>query len=545
MRAADTSEQHEGPQSEADLRARAGEYGLQHLETLPDSMLDSELVSELPVEWARSHAVLPVRYQGEIRLAIADPTQLDTQQYIALLLGEEPRPLLVPRDALADAIERCYYSRQDSPQAFLRDLHPEPDRARPAQPDGPDDLLRVAEQAPVTQLVNLILLEAVKAGASDIHFEPFESRLRVRYRIDGMLYDQTGPPKHMEQALISRLKVMARMDIAERRLPQDGMARVRVGDREIDIRAATLPVAEGERMVLRLLDQEAALLPLCELGMPQAIRSQVQNLVRLTNGIVIVAGPTGSGKTTTLYAALREIDTTSNNVLTIEEPIEYQLPDISQMQVRPKIGLTFANGLRHILRQDPDVILVGETRDVETAQIAVRAAMTGHLVFTTLHTNDAPSAVGRLIDMGIEPFLLAASLRAVLAQRLVRRLCPACSRQAPAGPAQTALPAGWARDLDGAVLREPAGCQACMNGFKGRTGVFELMTLDDPLRERIRVRALASNELRAAAAKAGMTSLAQNGLRLVREGITGVQELLRCLGEALAPETAGTDETEG
>ncbi|MBN1674450.1 MAG: type II/IV secretion system protein [Kiritimatiellae bacterium] len=521
------------PAAELDqLKALAAQYRLDWLETVPSDSLDSTLVTEVPVEWARAHGVLPVRYRGELCVLTADPRAIGDQEYLALILGAELRPLLAPRREIARSIETCYFSKADRAEDFIRDLaEPAPDRTLILRET--DDLLKVADQAPVTQLVNLILLEAVKAGASDIHFEPYEARLRVRFRIDGMLYDQTAPPKHLQQELISRLKIMARMDTAERRLPQDGMARVRVGEREIDIRASTLPVAEGERMVLRLLNRESALLPLTALGMSTAALDRFRALLRETHGIIVVAGPTGSGKTTTLYAALQELDTQKQNILTIEEPIEYQLPNIGQMQVKPKIGLTFANGLRHILRQDPDIILVGETRDLETAQIAVRASLTGHLVFTTLHTNDASDSVIRLVDMGIEPYRLAASLRAVLAQRLVRRLCPECRRRVVATAADLAALGPAAARLQGASVWTAGGCGACLAGYKGRTGVFELIALDAAMREHLRREDLAVERLREAAARKGMTSMLDDGVEKVRAGQTSIAELVRALGESV------------
>ena len=438
------------------LEALAEQFGLVAQHAVDETWLDPTLLKELPVEWARSSVVLPIRWQGAIGMLTADPSQVTVRDDLALLLGQEVHPVLVPRAEILRAIEHCYFSKSDTAKDLLRDLAQE----RPADAveiQRSDDLLHVAEQAPVTQLVNLILIEALKARASDIHIEPFESRVAVRYRIDGLLYEQTSPPKHLEAALVSRLKVMARLDIAEKRLPQDGSARVRVGEREIDIRVSTIPVAEGERVVLRLLNRSAALLPLTELGMESKTLERFRRVLREPHGVVLVTGPTGSGKTTMLYAALRELDTQRLNVMTIEDPIEYQLPNIGQIQVKPKIGLTFAAGLRHILRQDPDVILVGETRDLETAEILVRASLTGHLVFSTLHTNDAVGAVIRLADMGIEPYLLASAFQAALAQRLVRCLCPACRELVPLESEERAVLGPWAGQLAQGVWRA-RGC---------------------------------------------------------------------------------------
>ncbi len=514
--------------SEADLLAALGEQsGFPVLRQVGAELLDPELVRHLPVEWTRTHLALPVRWQGAVGMLTCDPAGLTVRDDLALLLGCELQSILAPREEILRAIERCYFSKRDTAQELLRDMAEE---AAPVAPPASrrDDLLHVAEQAPVTQLVNLILIEALKARASDIHIEPFEQRLVVRYRIDGLLYAQASPPKHLEAALVSRLKVMARLDIAEKRLPQDGSARVRVGERETDIRVSTIPVAEGERVVLRLLNRETALRPLTELGMAGGVLERFRRLLQEPHGVVLVTGPTGSGKTTTLYAALRELDTQHRNVMTIEDPIEYQLPAIGQMQVKPKIGLTFAEGLRHILRQDPDVMLVGEIRDLETAEILVRSSLTGHLCFSTLHTNDALGAVVRLTDMGIEPYLLASSILGVLAQRLVRCLCAECREPAQLTAEERALLGPWATRLADGCWRT-RGCPRCLEGYRGRTGIYELMTADAGLLEAIRTRADLAR-LRALARAGGLRSLWEDGLDKVRQGVTSLPELLRAVG---------------
>jgi general secretion pathway protein E len=508
-----------------ELRDLAEQYGMAFLTTVPDDALDPSLVSELPVEWARSNGLLPIRLDGETCLLTSDPGAVDKQEYVALLLGIDLRPVLAPGDIIAQCIERCYYSKDDSPGEFIKDIE---DAAEDGVAIGPrsDDLLRVATEAPVTQLVNLILLEAVKRGASDIHFEPFESKLRVRYRIDGIMYEQASPPKHMEEALVSRLKVMAHADIAEKRLPQDGMAKVRVGEREIDIRFSTVPVAEGERVVLRLLDKKSVLLPLTSLGMSGGTLEGMGALLSAANGMIVVSGPTGSGKTTTLYAALSHLDASRQNVLTIEDPIEYQLDDIGQIQVKPKIGLTFANGLRHILRQDPDIILVGETRDPETAEIAVRASLTGHLVLTTLHTNDAAGTVVRLLDMGIEPFLLASCLRGTLAQRLVRRLCPVCRESVKLDSEDVAGLGEKGVALVGHESWNEVGCPECLEGFKGRMGLFELLSVDTDMQSIIRDGHGAGDALRVLVRERGGTTLLDDGVAKVMGGGTSLSEVM-------------------
>lgn len=516
-----------GPAELERLRERGRAEGLRVLDQVPPEALDPALVAELSVDWARSHVLLPVILDGRACVLTAAPDDVAPQEHLSLLLGCDLQPVLAPRAVILQAIEQCYYRRDASPGDFLKDLG----AATPAAPvnrPGPAsaDLLQVAHEAPVTQLVNLVLLEAVQRRASDIHVEPYENRLRVRYRIDGVLYEQTAPPKHMEEALVSRLKVMAHMDVAERRLPQDGMARVRVGEREIDVRVSTIPVAEGERVVLRLLDSRSALLPLADLGMRSAMYAAFAHLLASPDGMVIVCGPTGSGKTTTLYAALGRLDATRRNILTIEDPIEYQLPDIGQMQVKPKIGLTFAAGLRHILRQDPDVILVGETRDLETAEIAIRSALTGHLVFTTLHTNDAPGAVLRLADMGVAPHLLAACLRGVLAQRLVRRLCPQCRRPAVLGGAVPGLRADLRAAHAGRGLWLPGGCPACLEGYHGRVGLFELMPVGSELCDALRRHGGDVADIRQVAAGHGLLPLIDDGLEKVFAGLTSLADVL-------------------
>lgn len=515
--------------TEKDLLDTLGaEFGCEIADPVNDELLDPVLVAKLPVDWARTNVLLPIRWKGGFGVLTSDPSGLSAIDDLGLLLGRDLVPVLATRDAILKAIERCYFRKQDSTQDLLNDM--EEKEQRPAVKEkSRDDLLRVADQAPVTQLVNMILLDAVKAGASDVHIEPFETRVRIRIRVDGLLYEQSEPPKHMETGLVSRLKVMAKLDIAEKRLPQDGTARVRVGEREIDIRVSTIPVAEGERVVLRLLNRESTTLPLTALGMAPGTIEIFRGVIREPHGVILVTGPTGSGKTTTLYAALRELDTQHFNVLTIEDPIEYQLPSVGQMQVKPKIGLTFAQGLRHILRQDPDVILVGETRDLETAEIVVRAALTGHLVFTTLHTNDATSAPLRLTDMGIAPYLLSSAIRASLAQRLVRALCPSCKTPYTATAADISAfgPAG--RRLSGARIWKAKGCPNCLGGYKGRAGLFELMVMNAELQDAIRG-GLSAQDFRRRVEGLGMKTLLDDALEKVLGGITSASEALRVVG---------------
>ncbi|MCK5850896.1 MAG: type II/IV secretion system protein [Kiritimatiellae bacterium] len=515
----------------AELEKLANQYGMDFLAVVSDEMLDPLLVSKLPVEWARSNCLLPVRIDGGLCVLGCDPAQVGEQEYLSLLLCDDLRPVLVPREVIAQSIERCYYSKEDTPGEFLRDIAADAENGSGvsvlgSSVIGAEDLFHVSDKTPVTQLVNLILLEAVKRHASDIHFEPSDDRLRMRYRIDGILYEQSAPPKHLEDALVSRLKVMARMDIAEKRLPQDGMARVRVGTREVDIRVSTVPVAEGERVVLRLLERDSAFLPLVELGMSGGSLHAFESLLAEARGMIVVSGPTGAGKTTTLYAALGQLDASRKNILTIEDPIEYRLQDIGQIQVKPKIGLTFATGLRHILRQDPDIVLVGETRDVETAEIAMRASLTGHLVLTTLHTNDAAGVALRFIDMGVEPYLLASCMRGALAQRLARKLCPACAVELTASEDDVRLLGTGGKRIIGKTIRRAVGCSQCLEGYSGRVGLFEVLVLDAEIQEMIRSGNIAGDVLRSHAEQAGMSTLLADGVEKIENGITSIDEVV-------------------
>ncbi len=419
---------------------------------------------------------------------------------------------------LGSRISAVYAGGESSAATVIGEVESAVDLSRMMQ-DLPavEDLLEAANDAPIIRMLNALLTQAAKDGASDIHIEPYERSSSVRFRVDGTLREVVQPNKALHAALISRLKIMAELDIAEKRLPQDGRISLRIGGRAVDVRVSTLPSAHGERAVLRLLDKGEAKFSLESLGMDGDVLHRFDRLIQQPHGIVLVTGPTGSGKTTTLYASLARIDTSTTNVLTVEDPVEYELAGIGQTQVNPKIDLTFAKALRAILRQDPDVIMIGEIRDFETAQIAIQASLTGHLVLATLHTNDAPSAVTRLTDMGVEPFLLSSSLLGVLAQRLVRKLCPVCRR------AET--------DAGGTVRYHPVGCRECaMSGYKGRTGVYELMVADAQVSALIHARA-AESQLLAAAEVSGLRSMREDGQRLVAEGVTSLEEVVRVTRE--------------
>jgi len=415
---------------------------------------------------------------------------------------------------LGQRIAAAYAGGESSAAAVIGEVESGVDLSRMMQElPAIEDLLEASNDAPIIRMLNALLTQAAKDGASDIHIEPYERSSAVRFRVDGTLREVVQPNKALHAALISRLKIMAELDIAERRLPQDGRISLRIGGRAVDVRVSTLPSAHGERAVLRLLDKAESKFTLEGLGMSGEVLRKFDRLVRQPHGIVLVTGPTGSGKTTTLYASLGRIDTAGTNVLTVEDPVEYELAGIGQTQVNAKIDLTFAKALRAILRQDPDVIMIGEIRDYETAQIAIQASLTGHLVLATVHTNDAPSTVTRMIDMGVEPFLLSSSLIGVLAQRLVRKLCPECKK------------------IDARGRYHPVGCAACGNtGYKGRTGVYELMAVDDQVRSLIHSRA-AESQIFVAAEAAGLSSMREDGERLVAEGITSAEEVMRVTRE--------------
>lgn len=513
------------------LAEQARSFGLPTVERLVPEMLDPALVADLPVQWARERCVVPVRLAGRGVLLTADARRPEDLHHAEMVTGLDFDLAVAPESVICEAIDRVY-ARRRAPDAVIAsdrgsaDLAPEAEHVA-----GGDDLLDDAA-APVARLINGILLEAVERGASDVHFEPTPGALHVRYRLDGRLYDQRTPPKQMQAALISRLKVMSHMDIAERRLPQDGMAQVRVGNRSVDIRVSTVPIADGERVVLRLLNRAQAYLPLADLGMTDAVRSRFSALLSAPHGMILVCGPTGAGKTTTLYSALGMLDHEHRNIMTIEDPVEYRLPRIGQIQVKPKIGLTFSSGLRHILRQDPDVVLVGETRDPETAAIAVQASLTGHLVFTTLHTNDAPSAILRLVDMGVERYLVASCLRGAMAQRLIRCLCPECRQKrvwrAETAPRSAQCLAEW---LEGKTVYDASGgCVACLDGYRGRSGLFELMTAGKPVENMLREGTLDAERLRRSAIDAGMQPLAADGAACILSGETSVAEVVGVIG---------------
>lgn len=500
--------------------------GLTHTDKLEGAAIDPELLAPVSMQYCRRNRVLPLlRGDGFLEVATSDPLAPGPLDDLQVLYGCEIEPVVVPPAILSEGINRAFDRAASMAGTLAAEIEESaPLAARAAELAEAPDLLESDDEAPVIRLVNSIIFQAAKDGASDIHIEPFERNTSVRFRVDGLLVEMLTPPSRVHPALVSRVKVMASMNIAERRLPQDGSIRTRVGGREVDIRVSTLPTNFGERVVMRLLDRSSNVLELEELGMGGSELDTLRRLATQSHGILLVTGPTGSGKTTSLYAVLSEINSVDKNIITIEDPIEYQLRGVGQIQVNPKIDLTFASGLRSILRQDPDVIMVGEIRDAETARIAIQAALTGHLVFSTLHTNDAFSAVTRLLDMGVEPFLVSSSVIGIAAQRLVRRLCSHCSRPADpnlAGLEQLGI-------TDASTAREPGpGCKECRgSGYRGRLAISELLAIDDDARASIMARTDAAT-LREQMVARGMRTIRADGAAKVAAGLTSVAEVLR------------------
>ena len=493
--------------------------------------LDPVTVRLLPYPFAKSKGVIAARMvpagaqsSAALEVWIKPYPAAATLAEVRRMAGKPLREVLVTAEEFEHCLALAYTREPSAAESIVDDMGDSVDLAKlTEQLPEVADLLEAENDAPIIRLINALLTQAVREGASDVHLEIFESRALVRYRVDGALRDVVEPRRGLHPAMVSRIKVMASLDIAEKRLPQDGRIALRIAGRAIDVRVSTIPTANGERVVLRLLDKQAGRLTLDALGMPATTRAAVDELILSPHGIFLVTGPTGSGKTTTLYSALSRLDRKTRNILTVEDPIEYELDGIGQTPVNARIEMTFARALRAILRQDPDVVMIGEIRDLETAQIAVQASLTGHLVLATLHTNDAPGAVTRLIDMGIEPYLLASTLNGVLAQRLVRKLCAACrAPYEPDAAERTALGRTPPERLYKAV-----GCGACnFSGYKGRTGIYELFTADDATRRAIHDTA-AESDLRERAVKSGMVRLREDGLRWVRDGTTSLDEVLR------------------
>jgi general secretion pathway protein E len=512
--------------SESDVgKALAEQWGYPYVEKIAAESIGAELLQDLPIEFLRKHGILPFHKEPEgLALAVADPTDTMAVDSVVNAIGHLCTRVLCPRSEIEAGLSQYYY--HDGDPAAQSELKADERLQNVSAETYTEDLLDLSKGAPIIKLVNAFLFQASQSRASDIHVEPYEHEVKVRFRIDGVLYTRSTFPKQYFAAMVSRLKIMAKLNIAERRLPQDGRSRIKIGDREIDTRVSTIPTAWGERVVLRLLDESGARYGLEQLGFEPQTEAQFRRLISRPHGIILLTGPTGSGKTTTLYGAITELNCDDRNIMTVEDPIEYRLPGVSQTQVMPKIGLTFAACLRHILRQDPDVIMIGEIRDLETARIAIQAALTGHLVFSTLHTNDAASAVTRLVDMGIEPYLASSSLLGIMAQRLVRRVCPQC--RGAAGVSNKAV-AGTQPDSDPDLPSDT--CPNCGGtGYRGRMGIFELLVLDDELRELILADARAQS-IRQAGLKKGMCTLRDDGMQKVGRGMTTAEEVFRVTQE--------------
>ncbi len=511
------------------LQLQASEYGMDTFEFSPDYKIPPEVIAMVPADVARRYRVVPVmRNEGTLTVAMADPSDLEALDSIRYILHMDVEGVVASRKAIDRALDYYYGELGDSVESFLEEMT-----------EGTMDIANVAtsdvaaetadeedEEAPIIRLVSLLILEAFRTRASDIHIEPMEKRCRVRYRIDGVLHEVENPPKYLQNSIISRIKLMAGMDLSEHRIPQDGRILVPAMGRELDLRVSDIPCTHGESIVMRILDKTSVMLGIQELGFLEDDQQLILKIIAFPDGIFLVTGPTGSGKTTSLYSFLHTLNQPTRKIITAEDPVEYELSGINQVQINPEINLTFANALRSMLRQAPNIIMVGEIRDTETAEIAINAALTGHLVFSTLHTNDAPSAITRLLDMGVKPFLVASAVRAIMAQRLVRRLCKNCRE--PYTPTPEDLEA---LDLPpdffaGQTLMRGKGCSECNGGYKGRLGIFEIFILDASIQQLIYARADAS-AVRARAIELGMRTLRQDGLRKVTAGITSLEEVVR------------------
>jgi general secretion pathway protein E len=486
----------------------------------------------LPIQFARKHTIFPFRDPDDGTLYIAASAIDDeVMENVRTLFAEEIQPVLSTRRTILEAINRTYERASESAGDVIENLENGDLAVRVSDLEEPQDLLDASDEAPIINFVNSVLYEAVKERASDIHVEPFEDDLSVRYRVDGVLHNVHNLSKKLHSPILSRVKIMASLDIAEKRLPQDGRIRIKIAGKDVDIRVSTVPTSFGERAVLRLLDRSQVLMGLSEIGMGEDHLKAVEKATNSSHGITLVTGPTGSGKTTTLYAALTRINSADKNIITVEDPVEYQLAGISQIQVNPRIELTFANGLRSILRQDPNVIMVGEIRDLETAEIAIQASLTGHLVFSTLHTNDAAGAVTRLIDMGVEPFLVASSVNAILAQRLVRMICIHCKEQYDPLSEELDEIGIDIKDLQDGGLWRGAGCAQCLGtGYLGRTGIYELLIVTDSIKATV-LRNPDSGSIRKAALAEGMKTLRQDGAGKILKGFVTIEEVLRVTQE--------------
>ncbi|MFP4143643.1 MAG: GspE/PulE family protein [Phycisphaeraceae bacterium] len=512
--------------------ALAAQSGMEVVD-LEDYDISEDTIRLLPAETAQAYQVLPIAYEEAsktLTVALKNADNFRALDDLRLLMGFNVNAVVAPAEQVEKRIQTYYGEDEESLSSLVAELSSSSDlEALEDRGESIDleELVEAADDNKVKRLLNLVLLQAIKDKASDIHFEPFEDEFKMRYRIDGVLYEMIPPPRHLAMPIVSRIKVMADLNIAERRLPQDGRIELVVNNQPVDLRISVLPTMFGESVVMRVLDRSNVSLDVDRLGMRHDDIDEFRQLINKPNGIVIVTGPTGSGKTTTLYAALHELNRPEDKILTVEDPVEYDMDGLVQVQVNPDVGLTFAAALRSFLRQDPDTILVGETRDLETAQIAVQASLTGHLVFTTLHTNDAPSTIARLVDLGLETFLVTATLEGIIGQRLVRKICPRCKEAYTPSEEELLQLSLSPEDLDGRELYRGRGCDYCnQSGYRGRMAIFEIMVLDDEMRELIMQNA-STQVLRSEARKRGMRTLRQAGLLAIYDGLTTIDEVVR------------------
>ncbi len=513
------------------LQIYAKHLGYEFRKSLDGTKVPGDFVDGVPVNFARNYNLIALESgDGVLKVATCSPLDPHPMDDLAAMIGTEVDAVLAPRQEITSLIARAYRHKADGVDEALDAVSEDGDiGSLAAEIDDSEDVLDVSNKAPIIKLVNTILFQALKLRSSDVHFQPYPDRMQVRFRIDGILYDMDAIPKRVQDAIISRVKVMGKMDIAERRLPQDGRASLRIGDGEVDVRISSVPTSTGERIVMRLLDKTAKLYRLNEIGLEDQNLEMIRDYLDYNHGIVLVTGPTGSGKTTTLYAAMAEIDTTKKNILTIEDPVEYAIGGISQVQVNQKKGLTFASGLRSFLRQDPDVMMVGEIRDLETAEVAIRAALTGHLVFSTVHTNDSASTITRMVDQGVESYLVASSIVLIIAQRLVRTICPHCKVVEP-------IDEEWAAKLKkvdmtadqlGGQIAYGPGCDECFHsGYAGRTAIYEFLPVTERIRTMVMEGAGASDIKREQIAE-GFQTLRADGRKKIIQGVTTPDEVLR------------------
>jgi len=496
---------------------------------LSNYLIDPKIIELVPEELARKHDLIPILKIGNrLTCVMVDPWNIFALDEVRAKTNLIIEPAVATESEIKKSLSQ-YYGTKGSMEELIKTMHEEKVGLKEEKDIDLNKLGEIIEQAPVIKLVNLTIMKAVKEGASDIHIEPEEESLKIRFRVDGMLYEVSSPPKYLQFAIISRIKIMARLDIAERRKPQDGSFSIKIEGRDIDIRVSCVPTIHGENVVLRLLDVSSVLLGLEQLGFSKPVQDAYEKLILRSHGIILVTGPTGSGKTTTLYASLDKINTVEKNIVTIEDPVEYKLRGIRQIQVNLRADLTFANGLRSILRQDPNIIMVGEIRDFETAEIAIHAALTGHLVFSTLHTNDAAGAISRLIDLGAEAFLVSSSVIGVLAQRLIRSICPHCKEKYI--PAKETLKDIGLDEEEKTEFYKGKGCSKCLySGYKGRIGIFELMTMDDKIHNLTTSKA-PREEIKRQAVASGMITLRDDGIQKIKEGLTTIEEVLRVIQE--------------